>query len=91
LLNPTVLIEVLSPSTSGYYRGEKFEHYRQLDSLTEYLTVAQDKIHVEHHVRQPNGTWLLSETNERASAIYLASIACTLKVADIYEKTDLSD
>ncbi len=63
LLNPTVLIEVLSTSTEAYDRGEKFAHYRKLDSLAEYLLIAQDTVHIEHYVRQPDHQWLLSETD----------------------------
>ena len=57
LLNPTVLVEVLSKSTASYDRGEKFEHYRKIKSLVEYLVVAQDKYHVEHYTRQPDDRW----------------------------------
>ncbi len=88
LLNPTVIVEVLSPSTEGYDRGEKFEHYRKLDSLQEYLVIAQERHHVEHHVRQPEGQWLLSETDSVDAVIELPSIACHLLVADIYEKVE---
>lgn len=61
LINPTVIIEVLSKSTEGYDRGEKFEHYRKIASLAEYLLVSQDKLHVDHYVRQSDNQWLLSE------------------------------
>ena len=61
LLNPLVLFEVLSESTEAYDRGRKFEHYRSLASLAEYLLVAQDKPHVEQFVKQPSGRWLLGE------------------------------
>src|SRR2546430_531531 len=72
LLNPTVLIEVLSKSTASYDRGEKFEHYRKLDSLAEYLVVAQNKYHAEHYIRQPDNRWLLSETDDRQQTIHLS-------------------
>ncbi len=88
LLNPTVIVEVLSPSTEGYDRGEKFEHYRKLESLKEYLVIAQERHHVERHVRQPEGQWLLSETDSVDVVIELPSIACRLLVADIYEKVE---
>jgi len=60
LLNPTVIVEVLSASTEAYDRGEKFAHYRRLESLQEYLLIAQDKVRIEHYVRQ-GAQWLLSE------------------------------
>lgn len=86
LLNPTLIIEVLSPSTKDYDRGEKFQHYRTLISFKEYVLIAQDSIHVEHHVRNADNTWLLSETNQADATIELKSVGCTLLVADLYEK-----
>jgi Uma2 family endonuclease len=87
LLNPTVIIEVLSDSTRDYDRGWKFEQYRALPSLTEYLTVDQAGPHVERYRRQPDG-WLLTEYRELHQTVELASIACELKLAEIYEKVD---
>jgi Uma2 family endonuclease len=89
LLNPTALVEVLSKSTASYDRGEKFEHYRKLDSLAEYLVVAQNKYHVEHYIRQPDNRWLLSETDDRQQTIHLSSIECDLALADIYDKVEV--
>jgi Uma2 family endonuclease len=89
LLNPTLLVEVLSESTKDYDRGGKFEHYRTLDSLTEYLLVAQDKVHVEHFVRRPDHRWILSETNSLSDTITLEAIGCTLDLAEVYDKVEL--
>jgi Uma2 family endonuclease len=89
LLNPTVLVEVLSKSTASYDRGEKFEHYRKLDSLAEYLVIAQNKYHVEHYIRQPDNRWLLSETDDIQKTIHLSSIECDLALADIYDKVEV--
>jgi Uma2 family endonuclease len=86
LLNPTVLIEVLSDSTANYDRGTKFKHYRTLDSLKEYLLVAQDEYHIEHYIRQANNQWLLSETSNLQEVIELPSINCHLALTDIYDK-----
>jgi len=86
LLNPTVLVEVLSPSTAAYDRGDKFENYRQLPSLHEYLLVAQDKMHVEQYSRQPDNTWLFTEFKRASDHFALNSIHCELTLADIYEK-----
>lgn len=86
LLNPSVIIEVLSPSTEGYDRGAKFAHYRRLDSLQEYLLVAQDRLSMECYRRAPQGQWLLSEVNKGEDEITLKSINCLLKVRDVYEK-----
>lgn len=88
LLNPTMIVEVLSPSTESYDRGTKFEHYRTIDSLSDYLLVAQDKIHVEHYVRQSDRTWLFSEYKSAEEKIQIESIGCELLLADIYEKVE---
>lgn len=61
LLNPTLVVEVLSPSTEAYDRGEKSSHYRRLASLAEYVLIAQDRCHVERYARRPDGLWLLAE------------------------------
>ena len=61
LLNPQVIFEVLSESTGDYDRGGKFVEYRKMASLQHYVLVSQDKVYVEHHTRQPNGSWLLNE------------------------------
>ncbi|MEW6299339.1 MAG: Uma2 family endonuclease [Thermodesulfobacteriota bacterium] len=91
LINPTFIVEVLSESTKDYDRGEKFEHYRTLTCLNEYVLIARDKYHVEHFVRQPDNRWLLSETNCLEDSIYLPSIACTLALAEIYDKVDMGN
>ena len=89
LLNPTVIIEVLSDSTANYDRGEKFKHYRTLDSLAEYLLIAQDECHLEHYVRQANQQWLLLETNDLQEIIELPSINCHLALSDVYDKVEI--
>jgi Uma2 family endonuclease len=86
LTNPTLLIEVLSPSTQDYDRGTKFVYYRALDSLREYLLVSQNQPRVEHYLRQEDGNWLLSEKTDLAASIALPSIGCQLAMADIYDK-----
>jgi len=90
LLNPTVLLEVLSESSKDYDRGRKFEHYRSLDSLKEYLLVAQDKYHVEHYVRQPGNQWLLTESRRLEDTIELQSIECGLALDEVYAKVEFS-
>lgn len=91
LLNPTVLIEVLSESTEGYDRGKKFEYYRMLESLAEYMLIAQEKHHIEHFVRQPDNQWLLSETYNLQDTIHLPSINCHLALVEVYDKVDISE
>ena len=84
LLNPTVIIEVLSDSTEAYDRGEKFAQYRRIESLREYVLVAQNKIRIEHY-RREGEEWILSEIS-KLGTLHLASIDCDLKVAAMYEK-----
>jgi Uma2 family endonuclease len=89
LLNPTLVIEVLSESTKDYDRGGKFEHYRAIESFREYVLIAQDKPHVEDFVRQPDNRWMLSETNDLQDTIELVSIDCRLALSEIYYKVKL--
>ncbi len=86
LLNPTVIIEVLSDSTANYDRGTKFKHYRTLDSLIEYILIAQDECHIEHYIRQANNQWIFSETSDLQETIELPSIDCRLALSDVYDK-----
>lgn len=86
LLNPTLIIEVLSQSTEAYDRGEKAGHYRKLESLAEYLLVAQDKQHIERYVRQDHEQWLLTEASGLQGSVRLSSIECELALAEVYDK-----
>ena len=81
---------MLSPATEGYDRGRKFEHYRGIESLAEYLLVAQDRVHVDLYTRQQDGRWVLSEASRLEDTLELPSIGCHLALADLYEKVDLS-
>ena len=84
LLNPTLVVEVLSPSTADFVRGGKLEHYRTIQSLAEVLILAQDRAHAEHWVRQPEGRWQFKETGMADAVLRLESIGCELKLADVY-------
>jgi Uma2 family endonuclease len=86
LLNPTLIVEVLSSSTERYDRGAKFESYRTLPSLAEYVLIAQDRVHVEHFVRQGGGAWLLTETDRIEDGLELPSIGCRLELGEIYKR-----
>ncbi len=90
ITNPIVLIEILSPSTERYDRGMKAQHYRTIDTLQEYLLIAQDRTHVEQYQRHTTGQWLFNEATQLDTMITLASIGCTLLLADIYEKVTLT-
>ena len=89
LLNPTVLIEVLSPSTAAYDRGEKFASYQKLDSLCEYVLISQDRVRVEHYLRQTHG-WDLTEFQSLSDVFQLVSIGCELSLQAIYAKVEFS-
>ncbi len=93
LTNPTVIIEVLSPSTEAYDRGAKFAHYRQMESLTDYILVAQDKVAVEHFTKQGDGSkkWLLTAIDDLESTLRLPSVGCEIDVALIYENVTLPE
>lgn len=86
LLNPTLLIEVLSPSTEAYDRGSKFAHYRKIASLREYLLVAQDQPNIERYVRQGEAAWVLTEAEGLEASMSLESVDCTLSLREVYDK-----
>jgi Uma2 family endonuclease len=90
LLNPKLIVEVLSPSTEAYDRGEKFRLYRTLPSLSAYLLVSQSRSMVERFDLGADGHWVLSEARGLATSIELPAIACQLELAEIYDKTDLT-
>lgn len=87
LLNPTLIIGVLSPSTESFDRGEKFWRYRtHLASLTDYVQVSQALPLIEHFRRQSNDEWVLSTVSDMAGSLHLASINCTLRMSEIYDR-----
>ena len=90
LLNPAVVIEVLSPSTEARDRGEKFAQYRQLESLHEYILISQDSVHVEHYLRQ--GTqWLLTEFRDSDDVLPIIAADCELSLQHIYRLVEFPD
>ena len=90
LLNPIVVMEVLSPATEAYDRGEKFTHYRQLPSLQEYVLVAQDQIFVEHY-RHQERQWIFTDFEKQDEILPLSSIECELPLQEIYERVTFPD
>lgn len=84
LVNPTLLIEVLSDSTEAYDRGEKFAHYRRIESLQEYVLVAQDRPRIERYLRQEDGTWNYTAAEGLEAMLRLDSIRCGLRLAEVY-------
>lgn len=86
LTNPTLIVEVLSPTTEAWDRGGKAQRYRRMASLQEYILVSQDRPHIERYVRQANGQWLLSEVNGLDASLPLEAIGCALALAAVYEQ-----
>lgn len=89
LLNPVVIFEVLSDSTEAYDRGRKFEHYRKLVSLREYLLVSQNEAHVDHFARTDDGIWVLRDASGMEAVLRLKTIGCELPLSEIYAKVEL--
>ncbi len=84
LTNPTLVVEVLSPSTSSYDRGGKFELYLEIPSLNDYALAHTDAVHAEHFARQPDGSWIVREHKSDDSTIAPTSINCTIRLGDVY-------
>ena len=91
LLNPILLIEVLSESTESYDRGKKFQHYRSIESLREYVLVAQDEARIEKYIKTGDGFWLLSEAVGLESEIEFSSIEWRVALSEVYDKIDFSN
>jgi Uma2 family endonuclease len=90
ITNPKVIIEVLSKSTEAYDRGDKFAHYRQLEEITDYLLVTQERKRVEHYVKQSDYQWLLTVFENESEALIIEGIDCRLTLAEIYENVDFT-
>ncbi len=86
LLNPVLIVEVLSKSTARYDRTSKFSDYRSIPSFIEYLLVSQDEYRVEHNTKQTDGRWLLTEYRSLEDVAPLDSIRCLLSLKEIYDK-----
>lgn len=90
LLNPTVVIEILSPTTERYDRGRKFQHYRELESLQMYVLIAQDMPRIECYARTGSDQWVLSDYKGLDADARLDPIGATLRLAEVYEQVDLT-
>ena len=85
LVNPVLIVEVLSPSSEERDREDKFTAYRAIPTFREYLLVAQDKPDVTHYTRQPDGKWAREDVTRLPEILTLSSVGCTLSLSDIYE------
>ena len=90
LLNPGLIVEVLSPSTEAYDRGRKFDLYKSIKSLNEYLLIATDRVHVDLCRRQLDGNWLLTAADSMEETIQLLSVGVTLSMTKLYESIELA-
>jgi Uma2 family endonuclease len=88
LRNPSLIVEVLSPSTEAYDRGRKFAHYKKIDSLAEYLLVSSEEMQADLFGRVPDGSWTVISAEKPEDVLELHSIGCRLVLADIYEKVE---
>jgi Uma2 family endonuclease len=86
LLNPTLIVEVLSPSTETKDRTKKFADYRKISSLMEYILIAQDECRLTQYIRQPSRLWLFNEATDLEETVRLASIDCALSLKEVYRK-----
>jgi len=88
LLNPVLIVEILSTSTEGYDKGVKFDNYRSIESLQEYVLISQDSKRIMRYTKQNDGSWNLMDFIGDATEIELFSIECTLNTSDIYDKVE---
>jgi len=89
LLNPNLIIEVLSPTTEAYDRGRKFEQYRTIPSLAQYVLIASDRVYVDVYTRDQEERWILASAWKPDDVVHLTSVECTMRIADLYDKTGL--
>ena len=88
ITNPVLIVEVLSPSTANYDRGGKFELYRDIPSFVEYILIHQDKVHIEHHLRDEQRRWLLTEHKDLEASLLFESVNSSIPLQRIYERVD---
>ena len=90
VLNPTLIVEVLSKSTEAYDRGKKFDHYRTIPSLREYVLVAQDEPMVQRFLRNDDDTWTLTAVSGLDQSLRLKSIDVELPLAEIFDRVNFT-
>lgn len=88
LVNPSLIIEILSPSTEAYNRGQKFVSYKSIDTFREYLLVAQDRPLITHYVRDENGNWLRTDIEGLDNEIEIVTLSCKMSLREIYALVD---
>lgn len=88
LVNPRLIVEILSESTEAYDRGKKFLAYQSIDSFAEYLLVAQDRPYVTHYVRQADSSWLRTDIDGIDGEVGLVTTSCRVPLSDFYTSVD---
>ncbi|MDB9372874.1 Uma2 family endonuclease [Nodularia sphaerocarpa] len=91
VLNPSIIFEVLSKSTSSRDRGDKFTYYRSIPELQEYILIDQYQIHIEQFSKTPEGNWLLRESDNQDGTLTLAAANCQIPHRQIYERVKFSN
>jgi len=89
LTNPALVIEVLSESTEAYDRGDKFTHYKSIDSLRESLLIARHRPHITQYVKQGDNSWSYRDVNDLSASLMLPSMECVLSLTDVYQDVQL--
>ncbi len=85
LVNPSLIIEILSPSTEAYDRGDKFTYYKSIPSFSEYLLIAQHRPHISQFIKQPDDTWVFREFNSLNDTVRLETLSCEMTLNEIYQ------
>lgn len=85
LVNPSLIIEILSPSTEAYDRGDKFTYYKSIPSFCEYLLIAQHRPHISQFIKQTDGTWFFREFNSLRDTVRLETLSCEIALSEIYQ------
>lgn len=91
LVNPRLIVEILSESTAEFDRGYKFTYYKSIESFTEYVLIAQDRPHVSQFVKQGENDWLNHEFNKIEDEFYLSSLDCELELSELYESVEFPE
>jgi Uma2 family endonuclease len=91
LINPLLIVEVLSPTSEAYDRGDKFHAYQSIESFQEYILVSQDKPYITQYARQSERTWLRTDIEGMESEVKLTSLGVTLSFDEIYRLVDFSN
>jgi Uma2 family endonuclease len=85
LTNPTLIVEILSPTTEAFDRGDKFTHYKSIPSFIEYVLIAQHRPHIGQYVKQSPEVWSYRECNDLSTSLYIPSLECQLALEELYQ------